>query len=570
MMQRIAVIVVLLAIVMAPVAGVAEEADLVLVGGSIVTLDASAPIVEAIACRDDCIVAMGTREKVSAWIGQDTQVLELNGDTAFPGFIEGHAHFVGLGISRQILDLTQAKCWDDIVAQVQAAAALKPAGQWIRGRGWHQAKWSTRPKPEIEGCPTHTALSQAVPDHPVSLTHASGHMCVVNAKTMEVCAVDANTPAPSGGEILRDRAGQPTGVFRETAMGLIRADNDRGQSAAEQLDEAISLATEECLRKGITSFHDAGASLSVIDRFRSLAADGQLKIRLWVMMSAGNAQLAKQLPKYRTIGFGNNFLTVRGIKRFIDGALGSHGAWMLEPYADLPTSSGLQVASLEDLRDTAHLAVQHDMQLCIHAIGDRANRETLDLYEEVFAAFPSEHPRRWRIEHAQHLHPADVARFARIGVTAAMQGSHCTSDAVYAVDRLGEKRAREGAYAWRVLLDSGALIINGTDAPVEDVDPLKSFYASVTRRLPDGSTFFPSQRMTREEALRSYTINAAKAVFEADLKGTLSIGKLADIVVLSNNLLTCPEKDILTTQVRQTIIGGRVVYRGSNTQAYCE
>jgi hypothetical protein len=395
-------------------------------------------------------------------------------------------------------------------------------------------------------------------------------MCLVNAKAMKLASVDANTPDPPGGEILRDRNGQPTGVLRETAQSLVRVDDNRGGTYEQQLDEAIALATDECLRKGITSFHDAGASLDVIDRFRTLAATGQLKIRLWVMMSAENAVLAKRLPKYRMIGFGNNFLTVHAIKRFIDGALGSHGAWMLEPYADLPESSGLQVTSLSNLQTTAKLAVQHDMQLCIHAIGDRANREVLDLYEGVFSTFPSDRPRRWRIEHAQHLHPNDISRFAELGVTAAMQGIHCTSDAIFVTRRLGERRSREGAYVWQTLLKSGALVINGTDAPVEDVDPLQTFYAAVTRRLRDGSTFYPSQCMTREQALKSCTIDAAKAAFEEDLKGTLSEGKLADIVVLSNNLLTCSDDEILGTRVQYTIVGGRVMYRQGNASGKAE
>ena len=538
----------------------AEPADLVLLGGRIVTFDESAPIAEALACREGRLLAIGSKEDVSSRIGPNTQVVDITGKTAFPGFVEGHAHFLGLGESKMILDLSTVANWEELVERVCQAAADRPAGQWILGRGWHQAKWNPPVEPNVEGYPVHAALSRAVPNQPVLLTHGSGHMSLANAKAMELAGVGPDTKAPAGGEILRDKRGRPTGVFRETAQSLLYRVADQALETGEQIDEAIRLASEECLRKGITSFHDAGSSFDLIDRYRQLAEEGRLPIRLWVMISEDNTRLAKRLPDYRIIGAGNHFLTVRAVKRFIDGALGAHGAWLLEPYNDLPDNRGLQLNSIETLRETARLAAEHDMQLCTHAIGDRANREVLSLYEQTFAAYPRENSRRWRIEHAQHLHPADIRRFARLGIVAAMQGNHCTSDAVFVVDRLGEKRSREGAYAWRSLLDAGATVINGTDAPVEDVNPIGSFYASVTRRLANGTTFFPEQCMTREEALRSYTIDAARAAFEEDIKGSLTPGKLADIVVLSRDLLTCPEDEILSTRVEYTVVGGKLVY----------
>jgi predicted amidohydrolase YtcJ len=267
------------------------------------------------------------------------------------------------------------------------------------------------------------------------------------------------------------------------------------------------------------------------------------------------------LPEYKIIGLGDNHLTVRAIKRIIDGALGSHGAWLLEPYTDMPASMGLNTEPLEEMKETARLAIEHGFQFCTHAIGDRANRETLDIYEEAFAAFPDKHDLRWRIEHAQHLHPADIPRFAELGVIASMQGCHCTSDGPWVPRRIGDKRAEEGAYVWRKLLQSGAIICNGTDAPVENVDPLANFYSSVTRQLPDGSQFYPDQCMTRAEALRSYTINAAYAAFEEEIKGSLSVGKLADITVLSQDILTVPAAEILDTEVLYTIVGGEIKYQ---------
>jgi predicted amidohydrolase YtcJ len=315
------------------------------------------------------------------------------------------------------------------------------------------------------------------------------------------------------------------------------------------------------LANGITTFHDAGASFEDVDLFRQLVDAGELPVRLYVMLSEGNQQLAERIADYRLIGYGDNRLTVRAIKRLIDGALGSHGAWLLEAYDSLPSSTGLNTEPVDVLKETARLAVEHDFQLCTHAIGDRGNRETLDIYSEALAPTGDTSARRWRIEHAQHIHPDDIPRFGELGVIAAMQGIHCTSDGPWVVKRLGEERARTGAYVWRELLETGAVISNGTDAPVERVDAIASFHATVTRRTASGETFFADQRMTREEALGSYTLAGAYAGFEEDLKGSLEAGKLADITVFSQDILTVPEEEILSTKVDYTIVGGEVVYQ---------
>jgi predicted amidohydrolase YtcJ len=279
------------------------------------------------------------------------------------------------------------------------------------------------------------------------------------------------------------------------------------------------------------------------------------------MIRTSNRLLASKMVAYRMIGYGRNHLTVRAVKRSIDGALGPRGAWLLEPYDDLATSSGLETSTVKNVTDMARLAMKHDFQACVHAIGDRANREVLDIFEKQFLANPTKKDLRWRIEHAQHIHPDDVPRFGKLGVIASMQGVHCTSDAIYVLARLGEERARTGAYVWQDLMQTGALVTNGTDAPVENISPIASYYATVSRRLKDGSIFFHKQRMSRIEALRSYTIHAAKAAFEEDIKGTLTPGKLADVVVLSRNLMTCAEKDIPTTKVLYTILGGKIRYQ---------
>ncbi len=541
----------------------AETADLILVNGKIVTVDDRFPTATWIALRGDRISALGSDPKgFNRHVGSGTEIIDLGGALTVPGLIESHGHFTGLGQSKTILDLTKTRSWDDIVALVADAAKKAKPGEWIRGRGWHQDKWDRVPEPSIAGLPVHDALSAVTPDNPVLLTHASGHSSLANAKAMELSKITATTTNPDGGEIVRDAKGRAIGAFLETAQSLVRyeAGHDTPEEATARTRELVGLASRECLAHGVTTFHDAGASLSTIDLYKAMAEEGALPVRLYVMLGAGSKTLAEKGLAYRMIGAAGNHLTVRAIKRLIDGALGAHGAWLLEPYADLPSSTGLNTESIEEMKATAKFAIENGFQLATHAIGDRGNRETLDIYEEAFKAHPDKTDLRWRIEHAQHLSPADIPRFAALGVIPAMQAIHCTSDAPWVLKRLGEKRAEEGAYVWRKLMDAGSKIPIGTDVPVEPIDPMANFFAAVTRRLKDGTTFFPGQKMTREEALRAYTINGAYAAFETGLKGSLVPGKLADITVLSRDILTCPEDDILTTEVLYTIIGGKVVY----------
>ncbi len=379
--------------------------------------------------------------------------------------------------------------------------------------------------------------------------------------------ITRDTANPSGGEILKDAAGAPTGLLRETAQQLANRAHDAylakrtPEQAAADLRKVIEIAANECLSKGITTFEDAGSPLTTADMFRDMAEHNELPLRLWVMLRGPNDLLAKNLDRYRTLDVGQNHLAIRAIKRYMDGALGSRGAWLLAPYTDKPDSTGLNVEDPADIRAAAELAIAHDYQLCVHAIGDRANRETLNIYESVFREHPEKKDLRWRIEHAQHIDPADIPRFGQLGVIAAMQAIHCTSDAPYVLLRLGPKRAEEGAYVWQKLMKSGAVVGNGTDAPVEDVSPIACYYAAVSRRLKDGTTFFPDQRMSREEALRAYTWNNAYAAFQEKLKGSLEVGKLADVTVLSKDILTIPEDQILATDVKYTIVGGKVMFQ---------
>jgi predicted amidohydrolase YtcJ len=555
-----------LAISARPHAGALQQqpADLVITNGKVVTVEDGAPEAQAVAAAGGKIVAVGTTVEIQKYVGPRTEVIDAKGQLVLPGFIEGHGHYTGIGTARLNLNLTTAKSWEDIVAMVAERVKTAKPGEWIYGRGWHQEKWNARPNPNVEGFPLHDALSKVSPNNPVLLTHASGHASFANAKAMELSGVTGQTANPAGGDFLKDANGNPTGLFRETASRLIRGGAGENPTAEERMTRArrvLELATEEVVSKGITSFQDAGSSFSDIDLMKQMIDEGKIHNRLWVMIRQPNNLLRDNLAKYRTIDYGNGFLTVRAIKHSIDGALGSRGAWLLEPYSDQPGTTGLNTTPVPTIKETAKLAIANGYQLCVHAIGDRANRETLDIFEETFTANPDKKDLRWRVEHAQHLNAADIPRFGKLGVIASMQGIHCTSDAPYVPARLGDKRAEEGAYVWQKLMKSGALVTNGTDAPVEDVDPIASYYATVSRKLKDGSVFYPDQRMNRMEALRSYTINTARAAFEENTKGTLKPGKYADIVVLSKDILTVPEDEIPTAKVVYTIVGGKVRYK---------
>jgi predicted amidohydrolase YtcJ len=543
-------------------------ADLVLTNGRIVTVDTGTPEAEAIAISGDLVRALGTAAEIKPMIGPATRVIDLQGQLAIPGFIESHAHFGGVGGAQMQLNLMNVESWEKVVAMVAEAVSRARPGEWIYGRGWHQEKWDAPPAVNVEGFPTHASLDKVSPNNPVLLVHASGHAAFANGKAMELSGIRRPTESPAGGEILRDRNGDATGLLRETAQRLIK----RGAGAPPPTPEetqsrerrALELANEEALRKGITTFQDAGSDLPTIDRMKQMVDEGKLGVRLWVMVRQGNEAIAPKLAQYRMIGYGKGHLTVRAIKKSIDGALGPRGAWLLAPYADKPSSSGLETTKVADIEQTARLAMQHGYQLAVHAIGDRANRETLDIFERAFKANPTKKDLRWRVEHAQHISAQDIPRFGRLGVIASMQGIHCTSDAPYVLERLGPRRAQEGAYVWQKLMKSGAVIANGTDAPVEDLDPIASYYASVSRKLTDGKVFYADQKMSRMEALKSYTLDAAYAAFEEENRGSLKPGKYADITVLSKDILKVPEDEIPTARVSYTIVGGRIAYAAAD------
>lgn len=545
-----------------------QFADTLIINGNIYTVDTLLPGAEAVALRGGRIIDVGSTADLMVLRGDSTEVIDLQGRFMMPGFIEGHGHFSGLGYSLINLNFLHTSSWEEIVQMVAEAAAQAEPGEWIVGRGWHQEKWTETPSPSVLGYPYHDALSAVSADNPVILRHASGHSLFANAKAMELAGVTAETPDPSGGEVVRDSRGKAIGVFEERAMSLINAAYDdyraglSEEAKSKEWYRAIELAEEECLKKGVTSFQDAGSKYFELERYEQMAEAGELDLRLWAMVRHSYDEMKDNLDGYPKIDVGNHYFTCRAIKSEVDGALGAFGAWLLRAYNDKKGFTGQNTTPIPEVKNIAQLAMDNDMQMCVHAIGDRANRVVLNIYEEQLSANPEKENLRWRIEHAQHLDTADIPRFREMGIIASMQGIHCTSDAPFVEKRLGRERSRLGAYPWRSLLDEGVIIANGTDAPVEDVDPLLSFYASVTRKRADnGFEFFPEQRMTRAEAIHSYTLGNAYAGFEEDFKGSVTKGKAADFVVLSHDLVNCTDEEILESKVLMTMVDGEVRYQ---------
>jgi len=544
----------------------ANAPDLILINGKIETMDESIPRVEAIAIKADTIQNIGTTKSIKAMAGARTKIIDLAGKFVMPGFFESHAHFISVGESKLELDLSTASNWDDVIAQVAEAAENMQPGEWIVGRGWHQEKWGLCPEKNVEGYPYNDILSSATPYNPVLLKHASGHALIANKYAMKLANIDTSTENPKGGIIVRDTLKNAIGVFEEEAMNLIYSKYNKYLSERTPTEiklhreKVVKLAVQECLKYGITSFEDAGSSFDEIEFFKDEIDSNKIPVRLNVMIYADNKSLEKNISNYRIINYGNYHLTVRAIKKYIDGALGSRGAWMLSDYSDLPNHVGLNVTPLSSLRKSANIAIENGFQMCTHAIGDKGNREILNIYEKAFKQHPDKTNLRWRVEHAQHLSRKDIPRFAKLGVIAAMQPIHATSDAPFVVKRLGRERAKRGAYVWRKLIDSGAIICSGTDAPIESLNTIANFYAAVTRRLKNGRVFFPEERMTRQEALKAYTYNGAYAAFQEKKLGSIEIGKLADLAVLSNDLINVEEWRIPRTKVVMTIIGGKIQF----------
>lgn len=545
-----------------------DTADVIIKNANIYAVDTTYANANAIAIKDGLIVHIGSEAEIESYAGKQTEMIDAGGNFVMPGFIEGHGHYSGLGYSLINLNFLTSKSWEEIVAAVGKRAKESKPGEWIIGRGWHQEKWDSIPNQNMYNYPYHYTLSEVSPDNPVLLYHASGHSVYANQKAMELAGVNKETPNPIGGEIVRNDQGEAIGVFEERAMSIPASKYREYEASLDQakLDsiwyQAVFTAEQECLKKGVTSFQDAGSRFEELEKYEKLAKDGKMKVRLWAMARHPAKVLDGKVANYKRVNIGNNFYTCNAIKSEVDGALGAFGAWLLEPYSDKPGFKGQNTTDIYDVKKIADMAITSDMQFCVHAIGDRANRVVLDIYEGVMSKNAGKKDLRWRIEHAQHLNPDDIPRFAKYGIIASMQGIHCTSDAPFVVKRLGTERAKYGAYPWRSLLDNGVVIANGTDAPVEDVDPIKSFYASVTRKREDtGLVFFAEQSMSRGEAIYSYTLGNAFAAFEEKFKGSLRPGKVADIVILSQDLIKCTDDDILKTKILYTITDGKIRHK---------
>ncbi len=540
----------------APAAAQTAPADLVFVNAKVYTADATRPRAEAVAVRDGRIVFVGSSREGELFVGDRTRRIDLEGQTLLPGLIDSHGHVTNLGNALLNVDLVGTRSFESIIERVAARAAETPSGQWVQGRGWDQNEWSV---PEF---PHHEALSAAVPDHPVYLTRVDGHAAIVNRAALEAAGIDRETPDPAGGRIIRDEDGEATGVLIDNAMGLVR--RVIPDVSREQIRQSIQAAQTALNRYGLTSIGDAGVGVETIEVFEEMAEAGELTIRNNVMISGGGDLFSylERGPRFDIGGEGK--LSVAAIKVWIDGALGSRGAALLEDYSDEPGNSGLLLVTPERLREIADAAARTGFQLNTHAIGDRGNRIVLDVFEAALAETPvPDH--RWRIEHAQILHRFDIPRLAELGVIPSMQTIHQASDMAWVPARIGFRRLY-GTYAWRALLDTGVIIAGGSDFPVESPDPLLSFHAAVTRQNADGwptGGWFPEQRMTREEALLHLTAWGAYAARVEDEVGSITAGKWGDLVVLSHDIMTVPDDQILDAKVQMTVVGGEIVYTES-------
>ncbi|MEL6328874.1 MAG: amidohydrolase family protein [Planctomycetota bacterium] len=539
-------------------------AEVIYLNANVYTADDGTPRAEAFAVAGGEFVAVGSRAEVEHHRGEYTETVDLRGLTVLPGLIDAHGHLTGLGAIRLgVIDLAGTTSYQQVIDRVVEQAERTPEGEWVLGRGWDHESW-----PERE-LPTHDELSAAVPDHPVWLGRVDGHAALANAAAMEAAGVDADTASPEGGEVLKDEDGRPTGVFVDNAEGLVERVVPAG--ARGRMDDMILAGQQACFEVGLVSVQDMGGSPGGVEVYRRLEREGLLKLRMDLSLSANYAvrYFEENAPQHADASDGER-VSVRAAKLYVDGAMGSRGAWLLEPYEDRPVGPGgepyvgLAVMQPDLIEFISRHGLQRGYQLRVHAIGDRGNREVLDAFERAAASTGEDlAAARFRVEHAQLLDPEDIPRFAEMGVIASMQATHATSDMRWVRDRVGPDRAL-GAYAWGDLLRSGAVIAGGSDFPVESHNPFLGFYASITRQNSTGwpsGGWYPGQRMTREETLRSMTIDAAFAGFAEDVRGSISEGKRADFIVIDRDVMTVEPAEILDTRVLRTVIDGEEVYR---------
>lgn len=552
-----------------------EEVDAIYVNGMFYTMDEQNSTAEAIAIKNQMIVGIGSRSAIERKFKSQT-TLDLEGKFVLPGLIDAHAHLLSLGISKLTVELLGTTSADEICERVKERVRKSDSGLWIRGRGWDQNDW------ENKEFPNYSLLDKVAPENPVYLTRIDGHAAWVNKRALEIAGITRETPDPSGGRLIRDKRGNPTGVLIDGAMRLVSS--KLPDLSEVEATEALALAVAECVKVGLTSVQDMGVDLRVIDLYKK-AIDQQLPmVRIYAAIGGTGTTWDHFLKEGPLVNYGKNFLTVRAIKLYIDGALGSRGAALVEPYSDDPSNRGLTLVSDEALLNNVEEALRNRFQVCTHAIGDRGNHIVLNSYEKGLSNVPTIDP-RLRIEHAQVVLPEDIPRFQRLGVLPSMQPTHCTSDMYWAEARVGPERVK-GAYAWRSFRDAGSIIPGGSDFPVELPNPMHGIYAAVTRRdlagrpidaedvrnffqlsdrgVVDESDFaggwYEKEKLTRLEAIRMFTSWAAYGAFEESIKGSLEKGKVGDFIVLSKDIINVPESEIPTIEILRTVIGGQTVY----------
>lgn len=536
----------------------AVAADLIFASGTVRTGARNGKATaDAVAVRDGRIVAVGSDVEVAPYCGARTRVVDLDGGALVPGLTDAHGHVLGHGLSLSRIDLVGTTSAAAVAARVERAARSAAPGEFILGRGWDQNDWAT---PEF---PTHEILDRAAPRNPVILERVDGHAVWVNSAALERAGIGAATPDPPGGRLLREpETGEPTGILVDTAASLVEREIPPLSAAARSA--AIEKSLADLASRGLTCVHDAGVDAATLDVYRRLAAEGKMPIRVYALLADDEKLLGAAFERGPEIGLADGMLTVRSVKLYADGALGSRGAALLEPYTDDPGNVGLLVSPPEHVEDVTERGLRAGFQIAVHAIGDRGNRLVLDAFERAIEKTGARDP-RLRVEHAQVVAPSDFARFARLGVIASIQPTHCTSDMYWATDRVGPDRIR-GAYAWRSFLEAGCRIAAGSDFPVESPDPLLGLFAARTRRdrngWPEGG-FHPSEALTPEESLAAFTADAAYASFMEGELGSVEVGKRADFTILDRDPVAAADEDLLAARVRMTVVGGRVVYEAA-------
>jgi len=503
------------------------------------------------------IKAIGNFEALKKQITKNNQIIDVQERLVMPAFIEGHGHFSNLGYYKMKLDFTNCQCWNEVLKIIENKVSKTSQNVWIEGEGWHQEKWET-PSELIDGFPSNELLNKISPNNPVVLWHAAKHSCVVNEKALQMAHLTINSKI-EGGKIVQQND-KLTGALDENATNPIRKLLSRYYENQDEnrFYKAIELASTECIKNGITFFQDADIRLPDYEKYFSKKGQDALEIDLWMMLHESRENI---LSLSKAFPYTKNKITIGAIKRYMDGAIGNRGAWLIKPYQDAPDNSGHCTLDIEEYKQICNFAAQYNLQMATHAIGDKANQNVLNIYANVIKEQKLQ-DHRWRVEHAQHLHPKDVKRFVENDILASIQTNHCISDASYVTNRFGKQRIKQGAYKWQTLWQSGVKVNNGTDCPIESIDPIKNFYAAVTRKFKnDEPAFYPSECLTRLQALQAYTINNAYAAKQEHLRGSIEVGKMADITILDNNLLSSPDKEILNTKVIATIKLGEIVYQ---------